>query len=164
MTDLLLLLSLKWAVSRQSAKFSLLIHNLECVWIGMHISPHHSLKHGGVCGACRVRRVGHALSHVTGAVQWVCGGPLFKWLLPIKKHQLERHWKFLVEKKGRGKKKKKSFTKSSNWCQFLFLQWCRSVHCYSNYINLSLWRGTAIYRWLLQRKQGAGVSILHPIL
>lgn len=57
--------------------------------------PHHSLKHGGVGGGCGVRRVGHALRQVTGAVQRVCGGPLFERLLAIKKHQLKRHWKFL---------------------------------------------------------------------
>jgi len=64
-----------------------------------HLSPHHSLKHGGVCGACRMRRVGHPLSQVTGAVQRVCVGPLFKRLLPIEEHQLERHWDFLKRKK-----------------------------------------------------------------
>lgn len=65
--------------------------------------PHHSLEHGSVCGACRVRCVGHALSQVTGAVQRVCSGPFFKRLLSIKKHKLQRHWKFLG-----GKKKKES--------------------------------------------------------
>lgn len=57
--------------------------------------PHHSLKHGVVCGARGVRRVGHALGQVTGAVQRVGGGPFFERLLPVEKHQLKRHWELL---------------------------------------------------------------------
>lgn len=63
--------------------------------------PHHGVKHGGVCGAGRVRRVGHPLSQVTGAVQRVRVRPLFKRLLPVKEHQLKRHWQLLKRRKRR---------------------------------------------------------------
>ena len=54
------------------------------------------MDHGGVGGAGRVRRVGHALSQVSGAVQRVCGRPLLKGLLAIKEHELKGDGKFLT--------------------------------------------------------------------